>query len=128
MSVNTIPAMARILDKDGVNLGCKVLPETRDLLRADARRQAKRRGGKGAELRGSAYVVNSLILWYLKLDKSERARIVDQGRAMFDELLAGDEIEPEDHVIVETPKKGLERRAQPPGRRKAGDSDGRMSG
>lgn len=126
--MNRIVGMPRTLNKDGVNLGCKVMPETKDQLRTDARHQAKRLGHGAAELRGAAYVVNSLICWYLKQDKSERARIVDVGRPLFDRLLASDEDGAEVPAVIGPLNEGLDRPAQTPRRRKASGSDGRKSG
>jgi hypothetical protein len=129
--------MPRLLDKDGLSLGCKVLPETRDALKAESRRQGRRRGAKGAELRGSAYVVNSLICWYLRLDKAERARIVDAGRILFDELLAGEEDGGENPAVTGAPEPGTGppegvpdriERDPPTPRRKARGKPGRLSG
>jgi hypothetical protein len=83
--------MARTLEKDGVNLAFKTLPEVRTKMRGESERQAKRRGASGGELRGSAYAMNALVCYFLTRTKADRERIVDMGRSILDRLFEMEE-------------------------------------
>lgn len=123
--------MGRTLGKDGVNLAFTALPELRSRLRTESERQARRQDAKGAELRGPAYLLNSLACYFLSLDKAEQARMVDVGRAIFNKRLELEEDAPFEIInlpITVMPRPGtgrLEPELPPP---KAGGKTRRNSG
>lgn len=108
--MDRISDMPRTIDEHGVGLGCKTLPEVMEKLKKEGAKQGRRRKASGGEIRGYAYVVSSLICWFLsdEIDRDERNRIIDSGREIFDGLLAmdGDPDVPEDVFVA--PKLGPE--------------------
>ncbi len=102
--------MPRTLEKNGVNLAFKVLPELHAKLGMESLRQTRRRGVGGAELRGPAYTLNSLICYFLNLPRADREEVVNADRLILENLF---DMTEEDAMEVSVSARDVDPRTMP---------------